>query len=98
MSDLDARIQQRREELAAGLRDGEEPECLDDATAETCQGELDWRMPLSGTGRSFLRCDLHWEARLAEQERIEETYHVNSAGPPDWFDEADAGERWDDDY
>jgi hypothetical protein len=97
MSDLDARIQQRREELySEDYDDGRE--CLDDPTGETCQGDVEPRMPLSGTGRSFKRCDLHWEARLAEQERIEETYHVNSAGPPDWFDEADAGERWDDDY
>jgi hypothetical protein len=96
MSDLDARLSQRASELGHGYDD--EPECLDDPTGETCQGEIDYRPALSGTGRSFQRCDLHWEARLAEQERIEETYHVNSAGPPDWFDEADAGERWDDDY
>jgi hypothetical protein len=96
MSDLDARLSQRASELYDWHDD--DLRCLDDPTGETCQGPSQYRMPLSGTGTSFPRCDLHWEARLAEQERIERTYHVNADVPPDWYDPADAGEYWDDDY
>lgn len=68
----------------------DQPVCLD-ASAD-CSGPVEHRMPLSGTGRAFPRCDHHWERRLDEQERIERTYPVNA--PAD-FDPLDAGERWD---
>lgn len=62
-----------------------------------CQGPVEYRMPLSGTGRAFPRCDKHWDERLAEQERINEDY-PDSPIPPAWFDASAAGEHWDEDY
>ena len=35
---------------------------------------VEYRMALSMTGRSFPRCDKHWQQRLDEQERINERY------------------------
>lgn len=92
MSDLDARISQRASELEAS---DDELECLDDWTGQDCQGDVEYRMPLSGTGKSFARCELHWEARLAEAERMSD---YQSVAPPPWFDASYAGERWDDEY
>jgi hypothetical protein len=71
-------------------------ECLDGP--DDCEGAVEFRMPVSGTGRSFPRCEHHWDKRLDEQERIERTYAVSSSVPPEGFDEADIGERWDEDY
>lgn len=68
-------------------------ECLDHDGG--CEGPVEFRHPLSATGRSFARCDKHWEKRLAEQERITATY-PDSSSPPSWFDPAYAGESWDD--
>lgn len=72
-------------------------ECLDDHGEGTCAGAVEYRMALSGTGRSFARCDAHWAKRLAEQERINERYPDSPFAPSD-FDPDYAGERWDDDY
>lgn len=69
--------------------------CLDGHKSE-CSGPVQYRMALSASGRSFPRCDGHWKLRLAEQERIDETY-PDSPIAPDWFDPADAGERWNED-
>lgn len=63
-----------------------------------CRGSVEYREPLSGTGKSFPRCDAHWGARLAEQERIDRLYAPNSDAPPRDFDSTLAGERWDEDY
>ena len=46
--------------------------CLEHS--DDCSGAVEYRMPLSSTGRAFPRCDHHWELRLVEQERINETY------------------------
>lgn len=73
----------------------DELSCLDDHGDGTCVGPVEYRMPLSATGRSYPRCDGHWDKRLAEQEELRD---YESDVPPDWFDEADAGERWSDDY
>jgi len=62
---------------------------------ENCEGEVEYRDALSATGKMFPRCDAHWEARLIEQDRINETYPHNA---PSDFDPSYAGERWDDDY
>ena len=67
-------------------------DCLDHD--DDCSGSVEFRMALSGTGRSFPRCDHHWEERLEEQERINDRY-PDSPVAPDWFDESYAGERWD---
>jgi hypothetical protein len=68
-------------------------ECLE--AGPDCKGSVEYRYPLSGTGRSFPRCEAHWDKRLNEQERINRTYPVNA---PSDFDPAYAGEHWDEDY
>lgn len=73
-------------------------QCLDgDVEMSQCEGPVKYRMPLSGTGRSFARCDKHWDERLRRQQEISRNY-PDSPTPPEWFDPAYAGERWDDDY
>ena len=72
-------------------------ECLDAFRGE-CEGEVEYRWPLSGTGKSFARCDLHWSERLDEQERINRLYAPYSDVAPSDFDPYYAGERWDSDY
>jgi hypothetical protein len=90
MSDLEARITQMRNERDHDSEPEEELECLDDHKGG-CGGPVELRMPLSGTGRSFPRCDFHWDERLAEQERINERYPTH---PPDDWSPYDAGEAW----
>lgn len=70
-------------------------ECLE--YGDACAGDVEYRTPLSGTGKAFARCEAHWEKRLDEQERINRTY-PDSPCAPGWFDESAAGEHWDDDY
>lgn len=72
----------------------EAKECLD-YHVDSCEGDIEWRYPLSATGRSFLRCDRHWDMRLQAQEEINRRYP--SQQPAD-FDPMYAGERWDEDY
>jgi hypothetical protein len=69
-------------------------ECLEGHDG-TCKGTIELRWPLSGTGRSFARCDKHWEERVIIQEGINQRYPTHA--PAD-FDPLYAGERWDDDY
>lgn len=57
-----------------------------------CAGKVEYRMALSGTGKSFPRCDKHWSDRLEVQRGINERYPVQQ--PAD-FDPLYAGERWD---
>jgi hypothetical protein len=71
---------------------GEQPTCLD--ASPECEGSVDFRAPLSGTGRAYPRCDRHWSARLDTQARINRTY-PDSPTPPAWFDASAAGETWD---
>jgi hypothetical protein len=52
-------------------------------------------MPLSGTGKSFPRCEKHWAERLETQRGIDERY---PAQQPADFDPLYAGEHWDEDY
>lgn len=70
-----------------------ELECLDGPKG--CQGQVEYRMALSSTGRQFPRCEQHWDERVAEQDRINERYPWNQ---PSNFDPAYAGERWDEEY
>ena len=77
-------------------------DCLDHGTPPNaehgnspCSGTVEYRMPLSGTGRSFPRCERHWEARLVMQEQNEARYPQTA---PSDFDPAHAGECWDEDY
>jgi len=67
--------------------------CLDHHKG-ACEGAVEYRYALSPTGKSFPRCDLHWEIRLREQEEINTKYP--SLQPHD-FDPMDAGERWEED-
>ncbi|WP_298462023.1 hypothetical protein [uncultured Cellulomonas sp.] len=59
-----------------------------------CQGPVEYRTPLSGTGTPFPRCDHHWEGRLDLEHQLRERYP--STAPAD-FDPAYAGETWDGD-
>jgi len=69
-------------------------ECLESYQGE-CAGTVEYRFPLSGTGRSFPRCDKHWGERLDKQEQINQRYgHPDSSVPPADFDPTYAGERW----
>lgn len=71
--------------------------CLDAGDAHTCTGPVEYRHALSSTGVSYPRCDGAWAERLDDQQRLRRDY-PDSPVPPAWFDEAAAGERWDDDY
>ena len=62
---------------------------------EGCRGPVKYRMPLSGTGESFPRCDGHWETRLDLEDELRERYPVHA---PAGFDPYFAGESWDGDY
>lgn len=67
--------------------------CLDGP--DDCDGDVEYREPLSGTGRSFPRCDHHWSIRLYRQEQVTQRY--GGATAPAGFDPSYAGERWDED-
>lgn len=71
--------------------EGCNPECLDGGMEGDCEGPVEYRMPLSGTGRSFPRCEKHWDARLIRQEEINSRYPHNA---PSDFDPSYAGEAW----
>ena len=84
-------------QASVGQDDEEEPlVCLDEHQGD-CRGKVEYRMPLSPSGKPFARCDGHWEKRLEIQEGINRRY-PDSPFPPADFDPTYAGERWDDDY
>ena len=68
-------------------------ECIE--SGPECKGATEYRMALSGTGRSFPRCDGHWSKRLDAQDGINRRYPTHA--PSDWSP-MDAGESWDADY
>ncbi len=70
------------------------PECLD-AHKGGCDGSVELRPSLTGTGLAIARCDEHWSQRLDFQEAHERIY-PDSPIPPAWFDPEAAGERWED--
>jgi hypothetical protein len=55
---------------------------------------VEYRLPLTATGRSFPRCERHWNERLDAQEEHDRRY-PDSPLPPADFDPLYAGERWD---
>lgn len=59
-----------------------------------CGGAVEYRMPLSGTGKSYPRCDMHWSERLDLDAQISERYPTHA---PSDFDPSYAGECWDED-
>lgn len=67
--------------------------CMEEAKGE-CGGNIEYRTPLSGTGRSFPRCDAHWTKRLTFQKDTNQRYPTLQ---PNNFDPMYAGERWDED-
>lgn len=73
----------------------EASECLN--FGPDCGGAVECRYPLSGTGRSYPRCDAHWSERLDAQAEIDRRYPDSPHAPSD-FDPYYAGESWDDDY
>lgn len=75
--------------------EAETPECIN--AGPDCDGAVEYRMPLSGTGQSFPRCDKHWDDRLETQRGIDERYPDSPHAPSD-FDPTYAGESWDEDY
>lgn len=59
-----------------------------------CSGTVEYRWPLSGTGKSYPRCNRHWHDRLDLQQQLNERY---PAQPPADWSPLDAGEAWDED-
>jgi hypothetical protein len=92
MSDQDARASQLAAERANYDTDPDDDplECLEDHT-DACRGDVQLRLPLSGTGTPFARCDFHWERRLELEAELNERYPVHP--PADWSP-LDAGEAW----
>jgi len=68
-------------------------DCLENG--DGCKGRVEYRMPLSGTGKAFPRCERHWGLRLDRQAQIDRRYPTHA--PAD-FDPSYAGEYWDADY
>jgi hypothetical protein len=48
-------------------------DCLDYNVYE-CKGAVEYRYSMSGTGRSYPRCDKHWSDRVDKQDQIRERY------------------------
>lgn len=75
---------------------GNERECLDRNRSE-CEGTLEWRASITGTGTPIPRCDKHHAEALDHRDAVRKRY-PDSDVAPSWFDESYAGERWNDDY
>lgn len=67
----------------------EHPECIN--ANEDCAGRVEYRMPLSATGKPFPRCGKHWDDRLTLEGRLRRDYPTEQ--PAD-FDPSYAGESW----
>jgi hypothetical protein len=62
----------------------------------SCEGPVEPRMYDNGQRyKNVTSCAKHFEKLL---EAIDRDRELQSDVAPDWFDEANAGERWDDDY
>lgn len=68
--------------------------CLEES--DECQGPVDYWTTGSSL-KAWPRCDYHGMRRQERYENSIEKY-ADSDVPPAWFDPADAGERWDEDY
>lgn len=66
-------------------------ECIDGFGEDGCRGAVEYRTPLSGSGRPFPRCEKHWEARLGREEELRRRYPER---PPHDWSPLDAGESW----
>lgn len=65
------------------------PTCI--AADGDCKGPVEYRMALSPTGKSFPRCEKHWQERLDFEDKLRERYPEQP--PTDWSPD-DAGESW----
>ena len=68
--------------------------CLNDN--DECQGTVDYHTTGSSM-RAWPRCVWHQAKREDQYDNSMERY-ADSPVAPSWFDPADAGERWNDDY
>jgi hypothetical protein len=67
--------------------------CIDGP--EGCSGPVEMHTtPDRRDGKSFARCEAHFERRMASVER---NLELTSDTPPAWFDPSYAGEQWDED-
>jgi hypothetical protein len=69
--------------------------CLRDHGRGECRGVVSFRW--TDAGSRIAECSHHMAASLERNAETRERY-PDSPIAPGWFDEADAGERWDDDY
>jgi hypothetical protein len=57
-----------------------------------CAGEVEWRTtPDRRDGKSFQRCQAHFDRRMASVQR---NLELTSDVAPGWFDPAAIGEHW----
>jgi hypothetical protein len=69
--------------------------CLDAGQGD-CSGPVEPRLlPDRDDLKAFPRCEAHFEKRLATVSR---TLELTSPVRASWFNEADAGEHWGEDY
>lgn len=71
-------------------------ECLEH-DPEVCQGAVEYRPTPPFGERALPRCVFHNDRRWERYENSETEKWASMPTAPDWFDPADAGERWDDD-
>lgn len=62
------------------------PVCIN--ASRECAGPVEYRTALSGTGKSYPRCEQHWERRLAREEQLRARY-------PEYSPAADAAGLYD---
>lgn len=62
-----------------------------------CRGSVEVHCSPSGSGRADYWCARHYDEALERDYRLRRDF-PDSPLPPAWFDPANAGERWDDDY
>lgn len=80
---------------AATAAEDNERKCLDRSKeGHTCQGPVSGRESNAGTGTIIWRCALGHGASYEFAQQVRKRY-PDSPVAPDWFDPADAGERWD---
>lgn len=70
---------------------GIDARCINDYGESDCGGPVEYRSPLSGSGRSFPRCAKHWAERLDFEDGLRKRYPQQQ--PAD-FDPLYAGESW----
>ena len=76
------------------VEDPELPRCINGP--DECDGKVEYRLPLSDTGKSFARCDGHWAKRMILQADLRQRIPDTDVPPAD-FDPLYAGERWNED-